>query len=73
MKIPTVPMPKTEKSEKHEKNGPEKYEIEEAAHTLSKAMEIKQNTNLFTAAVKHLKMKKAAITDAVSWADNIGK
>lgn len=54
-------------------DGIDRWQVENAADTIQRAMEIKQDKKLFKAALKCLKQKKEAVQTAVKWADGLVK
>ena len=51
--------------------GFEKWEIEDAARTIQRAMELKAKPKLLKLALTEIKKQEKAAKEAVSWADNL--
>lgn len=62
----TCAVPKSDKID-----GLDKWEVEEAARTLQRAFEIRQNKKLLNAAIKVLKKTRTAAEKALKWSDQI--
>ena len=54
-------------------DGIDKYEVEDAARTLTRAFEIKQNPKLCKAALKVVDKQKKAAQAVQGWAGNMAK
>ena len=52
-------------------DGIDKWKVENAAETLQRVMEIRQDKKLFAAALKVLKEKRQAVKKTLDWADNL--
>jgi len=63
----------TEKPTVETIDGIERWKVEDAASTLQRVMEIKQDAKLWKTALKVLKEKEKATQKAVDWAENLGR
>jgi hypothetical protein len=63
--------PETIENKSPKIDGIDKWEVESAADTIARAMEIKNDKKLFKAALKVLKQKKKSTEQAVKWADGL--
>ena len=52
-------------------DGIDEWDVKNAADTLHRAFEIKQNKKLFRAATKQLRKETAAAQKAITWSDSI--
>lgn len=53
-------------------DGLNKWEVENAAETITRAFEIKTNKKLFGAALKIIRKRQESSKKALGWASNIG-
>ena len=52
-------------------DGIDEWEVRDAASTLRRAFEIKENSKLFKAAVKELKKEEKAAKQALGWSSDL--